>query len=163
MPTSDIALHRPTERDLPGVAEMWRRCGRATRAARFHGAAPLIPTDHLAAVVADPSGSLVAVHRPTGTVIALASLLRNHDGVTADLGVLVEDSWQRCGIAPLLVEPLIRAAPARGISTVTAEIFSEHAHVGRLLRRIPGEFSSVHHGATSAVAVRLAHLSTRLG
>jgi GNAT superfamily N-acetyltransferase len=134
---------------------MWRRCGRASRCARFHAAVPLIPAGYLDAVLADPSGSVVAVHDPTGAVVALASLLRNADGGSADLGVLVEDAWQRRGIARRLVAPLITAAPALGIAVITAEIFTEHAHVGRLLRRIPGEFSSVSNGATASVTVRL--------
>jgi GNAT superfamily N-acetyltransferase len=159
----DISVRPLTERDLPALAEMWRRCGPRSRAARFHAAVPLIPAGHLTALLTDPASSFVAVHGPTGAVVALASLVGNRDGGSADLGVLVEDGWQRLGIARRLVTPLVLAAPDRGINAITAEIFAEHGHVGRLLRRIPGELSSVHNGATATVTVRLPRTAAQPG
>jgi GNAT superfamily N-acetyltransferase len=62
----------------------------------------------------------LAAREPGGDVAALASLIRSPGGGTAELGVLVEDAWQRCGIGRRLVAHLITAAPARGITTLTA-------------------------------------------
>jgi GNAT superfamily N-acetyltransferase len=160
-PADGIILRLLTGRDLPAITEMWRRCDPVSRSARFHGGMPAFPADHLAALLADPGCSVIATHRPSGAVIALASLVRNRDGESADLGVLVEDSWQRRGIARRLATILVLAAPARGIRVITAEIFTERPHLGRQLRRVPGEFSSVGNGATASVMVRLARTVPR--
>lgn len=154
-PAADVAVRLLTVPDRPAIAGLWGRCDPASRSARFHGGMPELPPGHLDALFADPASSVIAIHRPSAAVIALASLVRNRDDGAADLGVLVQDSWHRRGLASRLVTILIVAAPARGIEVITAEIFAQHAYLGRLLRRIPGEFSSVGYGATASVTVRL--------
>jgi GNAT superfamily N-acetyltransferase len=76
----------------------------------------------LKAVLADPAAHVLAVSEPDGDVVALASFVRGLGGGTAELGVLVEDAWQRRGIGRRLVAHLISSAPARGITTLTASI-----------------------------------------
>jgi GNAT superfamily N-acetyltransferase len=135
---------------------MWERCTLATRTARFHAPVRNIPTSYLTAVVADPAASVVAAQDRTDVVVALASLIRSASGHSAELGVLVEDAWQRRGIGRQLVAHLITAAPPRGIVVLTASVLSENARVADLLRQVPGEFSLAIDGPTLKVQVRLA-------
>lgn len=151
----DVSLRPPAEPDLQSVTAMWQRCTLATRLARFHSPVPNLPAAYLDAVRADPAATVVAVHDRTNTVVALASLIRNGSGQSGELGVLVEDAWQRRGIGRRLVTHLVTAAPARGITALTAAVLTEHAQIARLLHQIPGEFSSVRDGLTVQVTVHL--------
>ena len=134
---------------------MWERCSLATRLARFHAPVRHIPASYLETVLSDPSASVVALPRRSGAVAALASLVPGCGG-SAELGVLVEDAWQRHGIGRQLVAHLIAAAPARQITELTASVLAQNATVADLLRRVPGEFSLTRDGATVNVRVRLA-------
>jgi GNAT superfamily N-acetyltransferase len=97
----------------------------------------------------------VAAWRHCG-VVALASLIRDGSQDSAELGVLVEDAWQRAGIGRRLVAHLIAAAHARGITSLTASVLAENAKAADLLRQIPGAFSLVFDGPVLQVRIRLA-------
>ena len=133
---------------------MWERCSLATRIARFHAPVRDIPASYLETVLSDPATSLVAVHGSAREVAALASLIPGSCG-SAELGVLVEDAWQRQGIGRELVARLIAAAPAHQVTELTASVLAENAKVADLLRRVPGEFSLIRDGTTVNVRVRL--------
>ena len=147
-------LRSPASGDLPRITAMWERCSLATRMARFHAPVRDIPASYLETVLSDPSASLVAVSGRAGAVAALASLVSG--GGSAELGVLVEDAWQRHGIGRNLVAHLIAAAPARQITELTACVLTRNGAVADLLRRVPGEFCLTRDGATVNVRVRLA-------
>ena len=148
-------LRPPASSDLVPITAMWGRCSLATRIARFHAPVPDIPASYLTTVLSGPSTSLIAGPGHTGPVAALASLIPEGGG-SAELGVLVEDAWQRHGLGRQLAAHLIAAAPARQITELTASVLTQHATVADLLRRIPGEFSLTRHGTTINVRIRLA-------
>jgi GNAT superfamily N-acetyltransferase len=145
----------PAKCDLPRITAMWERCSLVTRIGRFHAPVRNIPASYLRIVLSDPSTSLVAVHGQAGAVAALASLVLT-TGSSAELGVLVEDAWQRRGIGRQLVTRLIGAASASQISELTASVLAENAKVADLLRQVPGDFSLTRDGTTISVRVRLA-------
>jgi GNAT superfamily N-acetyltransferase len=134
---------------------MWKRCALATRIARFHAPVRNIPASYLTAVFADPSASVVAACQHCGAVVALASLLPDASHDCAELGVLVEDAWQRAGIGRRLVAHLIATAHARGIASLTASVLVGNAKVADLLRQIPGEFALTFDGPVLKVQVCL--------
>jgi GNAT superfamily N-acetyltransferase len=134
---------------------MWERCSLASRIARFHAPVRDIPASYLETVLSDPSASLVAVHGRAGAVVALASLVPRR-GSSAELGVLVEDAWQRHGIGRHLVARLIAATLAREITELTASVLTQNGIMAELLRQVPGEFSLTRDGTTVKVRVRLA-------
>lgn len=150
-----VEFRSPARSDLPGITAMWERCSLATRMARFHAPVRRIPASYLAVAASDPAASLVAVPRNSAAVAALASLVPG-DGDCAELGVLVEDAWQRHGIGRQLVARLIAAARARQITELTASVFAQNVQIADLLRQIPGEFSVTRDGTTLSVRVRLA-------
>jgi GNAT superfamily N-acetyltransferase len=153
-----FCLRPPARCDLPRITAMWGRCSLATRIARFHAPVRDIPASYLETVLSDPSTSLVAVQRRAGAVIALASLIPGRGG-SAELGVLVEDAWQRQGIGRELVAQLI--ASAHPVAELTASVLAQNAAVAGLLHRVPGEFSLTRDGTTVDVRVRLTSAGPR--
>jgi GNAT superfamily N-acetyltransferase len=151
-----ISVRPVTGSDARVIASMWERCTLATRIARFHAPVRNIPASYLTAVFADPSASVVAACQHCGAVVALASLLPNASQDCAELGVLVEDAWQRAGIGRRLVTHLIANAHARGITALTASVLAHNARVADLLRQIPGELSLALDGPVLKVQIRLA-------
>jgi RimJ/RimL family protein N-acetyltransferase len=121
---------------------MWERCALPTRTWRFHAPVRHLPASYLNAVLADPDASLVAAQHSADLVIGVASLFRADANQSAELGVLVEDTWQRRGIGLLLVSRLVRGASSRGITALTTSVLAENDAVSRLLRRIPGAYSA---------------------
>jgi GNAT superfamily N-acetyltransferase len=93
-------------------------------------------------------------------VVALASLVPADDS-SAELGVLVEDAWQRCGIGRQLVAHLIGTGSASQITELTASVLAENAKVADLLRQVPGKFSCTRDGTTISMRIRLATAGTR--
>ena len=114
---------------------MWERCSLATRIARFHAPVRDIPASYLETVLSDPATSLVAADRSAGPVIALASLIPGRAG-SAELGVLVEDDWQRRGIGRQLVARLI-AARAHQVTELTASVLAQNARWPTCSARFP--------------------------
>lgn len=155
-----VTLRPPARGDLPRISAMWERCSLPTRIARFHAPVRDIPAGYLERVLSDPATSLVAVQESSGTVAALASLIPGRGGY-AELGVLVEDAWQRRGIGRRLVAHLMAAASARQITELTASVLAQNAKVADLLRQVPGEFSLTRDGTTVNVRVRLASARPR--
>src|SRR5262249_51045068 len=140
-PAHGLTLRPVAGADAAAIGAMWERCSLATRAGRFHAPVRHIPAAYLRAVLADPAASVVAAVEPAGDVVGLASLVSGPGRGLAELGVLVEDAWQRHGIGRRLVAHLVAAAPARGITVLTASVLAGNAALAHLLRRVPGEFS----------------------
>jgi GNAT superfamily N-acetyltransferase len=147
-------LMHPAECHLPRITAMWERCSLASRIARFHAPVRKIPASYLRTMLSDPSTSLVAVRGQAGAVVAVASLVPA-GGSSAELGVLVEDAWQRRGIGRQLVTRLIAAASASQVTELTAAVLAENARVAELLRQVPGEFSLTRDGTVLNVRIRL--------
>jgi len=139
---------------------MWERCSLATRVARFHAPVRRIPPSYLRTMLADPAGSYVAVvPGDPAVVVALASLVSGSGG-SAELGVLVEDAWQRRGIGRDLIARLIVVARARQITELTASVLAGNAVVADLLRKVPGTFSVTREGSALSVRIQLDHSLT---
>lgn len=125
---AEIEAFRPT--DLPAVLELLGRCSRATLYHRFHGfsggrqwAIGLVQND-VHALCAWSEGSCLGV----------ADLGLSAEALP-ELGVLVEDSWQRRDVGSALVDHLVADARADGLRTIRAEILGDDAFALTLLRR----------------------------
>ena len=68
------------------------------------------------------------------TIVALASCRVVDEGM-AEVGVLVEDAWQRHGVGSALLDELAAKARAMGLRALTAQLLTEQAWTAGLLSR----------------------------
>ena len=69
-----------------------------------------------------------------GTVVALASCRAVDEGV-AELGILVEDEWQRRGVGGDLLGEIVAYAARTGLRALQAQVLAEQPWIVGLLRR----------------------------
>jgi GNAT superfamily N-acetyltransferase len=130
--------------DREALAQMFERCTAATRYRRFHGPVKAIPERYLAealsrspfhhALVAHLEPASAAHARAvSGTAVALASCRLVDEGA-AELGVLIEDAWQRKGLGTRLVRELVAHAGDVGLRVLEAQLLAEQAWITGLLR-----------------------------
>lgn len=135
--------------DAGPIDAMMARCSVQTRYGRFFAPVRALPANYRAGVLAgDPArhdavvalvGSAASSARP-GRVVGLASLVAAAD--QAELGVLVEDGWQRQGLGTAMVDALVARARQRCVPYLRATVLPS---ASRLLfwlgRRLPVERS----------------------
>jgi acetyltransferase len=79
----------------------------------------------LVATVAAPSGE---------AIVAEARCVAHPNGESCDLGLLVEDDWQKTGVAGLLMEALIEAARDQGLAAIEGLVLKSNAPMLRFVR-----------------------------
>jgi GNAT superfamily N-acetyltransferase len=128
------------------VEQMFDRCSLRTRYQRFHAPVKAIPARYLAEAVSghpfhhaliawhqDPPGPLDAAGDPAPRAVALASCRLVAEGA-AELGLLVEDDWQRAGVGRRLLGDLVAHADRSGVRVLEAQLMAEQAWIATLLR-----------------------------
>jgi GNAT superfamily N-acetyltransferase len=154
--------------DRAALGAMFGRCSRETAYRRFHGYVTAIPTAYLAEALAGPPEHFALVVTDGPGVVALASCREGESGgaagraataagraapTSAELGILVEDGWQRRGLGWLLLRRLIEHADSRGLSILHAQVLEEQAWIGRLLGGF-GTCSSVFRSGTRQIVLK---------
>jgi len=121
--------------DRPLLEAMHRRCSPASRYSRWQAPLAEMPASYLAGVLAgaDEHIALVAVD-PAGPIVALASAVRQNDAW--ELGILVEDRYQRRGLGSALLAGLLDAMPADRRRRLQADLLAERAGLLRPLGRL---------------------------
>ena len=130
------SVRRAAAGDRPALERMLARCTGQTRYRRFHGPVSVFPERYLTEAL---SGSplhfaLVASAERDGTVVALASCRAVDEGV-AELGILVEDEWQRRGVGSDLLREIVAYAARTGLRALQAQVLAEQPWIVGLLRR----------------------------
>jgi GNAT superfamily N-acetyltransferase len=158
-----VRARRAVTADREPVSQMFERCTLDTRYRRFHGPVKAIPDRYLTealagdpfhyALVACPVPDPGAVPEPVsaldpaasgscavpdpGTwadgIVALASC-RTVDEGAAELGLLIEDAWQRHGLGSRLLRDLVTHARQTGLRVLQAQLLAEQAWITDLLR-----------------------------
>ena len=151
-----VRVRQAATADREALMRMFVRCTPDTRYRRFHGPVKVIPERYLAealsgspfhyALVACPATAsdleLDAEPGPdsgqgrepgASAVIALASC-RTVDEGAAELGVLIEDAWQRRGLGTRLIRELAAHAANAGLRLMGAQLLAEQAWITGLLR-----------------------------
>ena len=137
----DLALAqvqvRPLEKnDRQRLVGMFRRLSPETIYRRFlspihepseSGLSRLLDLDHsdregLAAIVGDD-------------IVGIARYGRLADPGTAEVAVVVQDSWQHRGVSLLLLENLAKLARQRGVTAFKATIMSDNSAAIRMVKR----------------------------
>jgi N-acetylglutamate synthase-like GNAT family acetyltransferase len=150
---TDVAVLRPAAvSDTEAVLAMLTRCSRATRFHRFHGFTDGVP--YFRAQLRDRPGDQTLLAWYGSTCVAAATLVVGDTG-HVELGVLVEDAWQRQGIGAQLTVSLLDSARAKGVTTVHADVLSDDLYLLESLRRSGPLTASIEHGIWSLdVALR---------
>lgn len=117
-------VRRARPGDAAALADMLARCSPRTRYERFHGVVREIPPGYLRRCLhGEAQEALVAELVTGGRLVGLASTGPVPSAPDVhELGVLVEDRWQRKGIGRLLVEELVAHAAASGVARVRLEL-----------------------------------------
>jgi GNAT superfamily N-acetyltransferase len=149
-PTSVAAgtcsVRRAAARDRPALERMLARCTRQTRYRRFHGPVKLFPEPYLTEALSGSPLHFALVARlgedgaevdgtvVEGTIVALASCRAVDEGV-AELGILVEDQWQRRGVGSDLLREIVAYAASTGLRALQAQVLADQPWIVGLLRR----------------------------
>jgi GNAT superfamily N-acetyltransferase len=136
-PVWGVDRARPDDR--PRLEAMFAGCSAETIHQRFFGRPATWPSAYLAGVLAGRPAvhDAVVVRWGDGLhVAALASLVAG--GASADaaeLGVLVTDAWQGCGLGRAVVQTLVDRARGRGVEVVTASVLADRTALLTALAR----------------------------
>jgi GNAT superfamily N-acetyltransferase len=163
-PTSVAAgtcsVRRAAAADRPALERMLARCTGQTRYRRFHGPVTAFPERYLTEALsgsplhfalvacldedAEGDGTVVEGTVVEGTVVegtvvestvvALASCRAVDEGV-AELGILVEDEWQRRGVGDHLLWEIVAYDASTGLRALRAQVLAEQPWIVGLLRR----------------------------
>ena len=119
--------------DTGAVLAMLSRCSGATLFHRFHGLTDGVA--YFGTLLRDGPVEQTLLAWCRSRCVGVATLGAGATG-TFDLGVLVEDAWQRRGVGTRLVASLLDTARAHGVSTVHADVLDDDRFILHTLRRI---------------------------
>ncbi len=107
--------------------------------------------DHFALVATVPPGD------PDGDIVAVTRFIRAaEDPQVAEFAIVVDDDYQRAGLATEMIDRLARAARERGICRFRAVMLADNIPVRRMLERLAaGELHEDRRGPLSEVEIRL--------
>jgi GNAT superfamily N-acetyltransferase len=125
-PSRLVTVDRLMPADVDALLEMYDRCSRETRYRRWHGHLRTFPSAYLAALTAGADEHIAVVARQQSQVIGFASAAEIAPGVR-EIGVLVEDRWQRRGVGTRLQSALLAESVALGTRYVHAEVLATDA------------------------------------
>ncbi|HEY7275524.1 MAG TPA: GNAT family N-acetyltransferase [Trebonia sp.] len=162
-------VRRAVAADRAALNAMFARCTDETRFRRFHGAVKALPERYLTDALSGMPFhyALVAYPRPVadvGTsdpggrdgVVALASCRTVAEGA-AELGLLIEDAWQRQGLGTRLLRDLVTYAAGAGLRVLEAQLLAEQAWIAGLLRPYGSCRLRSTWGGVLNVSLRLGH------
>ena len=134
------SVRRAAAGDRPALERMLARCTGQTRYRRFHGPVNVFPERYLTeALSGSPLHFALVAYRdedaaPGDSVVALASCRAVDEGV-AELGILVEDEWQRRGVGSDLLREIVAYAARTGLRALQAQVLADQPWIVGLLRR----------------------------
>ena len=147
-----LTVRQAAAADRAALEAMFQRCTPQTIYRRFHGQVKSFPRAYLAEALAGtpPHFAIVAGHGPV--VIALASCrladpaaaAAAGDGVAprssgaAELGILIEDTWQRHGLGRELLARLVAHADSLGLAELQAQMLTEQDWIDRAAVAVRG-------------------------
>lgn len=164
-----VLLVRPsTPRDFAAVARMHRRCSAQSLLDRYHGGGRPPAFAALDRELRDPYTFVVTTS--DGRVVATASLRSDprHEPGAAEVGLLVEDAWQRNYLGTELLLHLAGVAKAAGFVELVSYPATAVAVAKRLMvevgrsRFVPGSQAHVHTALPDSATLGLGSVRRRL-
>jgi GNAT superfamily N-acetyltransferase len=124
-------IRRIADGDLLELTDMFARCSRQTIYRRFQGYLRAFPEPYFSDAVKGAPGHVALVAQSAGQIVALASSVTLDDG-SCEIGILVEDDYQRQRIGSRMLERLVAHA---GTRTVRATIQPDQRWIVPVLLR----------------------------
>ena len=155
-----VSVRRLCPEDGPALAAFVERLSAQSRYRRFHSALPRLTAQmisYLTDIDHHDHEALVAVPPGAGGIIVgVARFIRDPaQPDTAEVAVVVADSWQRRGLGTLLLRRLARRASEEGISSVTGDLLAENHPTIQFAHRL-GVRSMDNHGSTVTTRMDIA-------
>lgn len=127
MTTTQVAVDRLRPEDGPALDAMFARCSLDTVYGRFFTGMPRLPRKYVASALAGPSrqhDALVLRYGDGLHIAGLASFVADprSDGPAGELGVMIQDGWQRRGYGAQLVKALLERAADRGVEELVVSV-----------------------------------------
>jgi GNAT superfamily N-acetyltransferase len=130
-----VGIEAPGAADRHPLEAMLDRCSESTLFHRFHGGGRDAPARYVDRLLEDSDRRQVLLARVGPDVVGVAEAHRDGGG-TAELAVLVEDSWQHRGVGSRLVAALAAEERRHGVDALRATVLGEDRWVVRLLGRL---------------------------
>jgi N-acetylglutamate synthase-like GNAT family acetyltransferase len=130
---AQVTLRRARHSDLEAVADMHARCSPTALYRRYLVGTPSVPKAHLERLLAAERGRALLAEADS-RVVALANLM--WDGSEAEVGLLVEDAWQRRGLGTVLLRQLVEAARNADVTTIYALTLADNMPMIRTMARL---------------------------
>jgi GNAT superfamily N-acetyltransferase len=128
---------------------MHDRCSPDTRFRRWHGHVRTFPRSYLDALLTDSDEHLAVVAHHEAELIGFASAATVAPDVR-EIGILVEDGWQRRGVGRQLLTGLVAECVDRGARYLRSELLASDAGLLEPLRTLGPTTSRVSHGVVTA-------------
>jgi GNAT superfamily N-acetyltransferase len=110
----NVTIRPINDADLLDLTDMFARCSRQTIYRRFHGYVRAFPEPYFTdALKGDPRHFALVAETP-GKIVALASCVTLDNG-SCEIGILVEDDYQRQGLGTRLLDTLVTQAGRRTV------------------------------------------------
>ena len=132
-----VCIRAVSLEDGEPLRQMFSRLSRESLYQRFHMSYPSVPEWAVAL--------FMGVHGPRGTsvvatagdkIVGHAMYATSEDGRSAEIGILVEDEWQRRGIGRLLLSKLAAAARHQRIEAFTGVVLGQNRAMMRLVTAV---------------------------
>ena len=127
-PGPPVRIRQAAASDRPALAQMLARCSEQTLARRFHKYVRCFPEPYLTEALTGCAGHFALLAQAGETDVALASCVSADHG-SAEVAVLVEDSWQRQGVGTRLLSLLVAHADQSGLPRLRASVLASQAWV----------------------------------
>ena len=134
-PSGLATIERLVPCDIDDLLAMYERCSPETRYRRWHGHLRSFPPAYLSALAAGADQHIAVVARHGSDLIGFASAAETAPGVR-EIGILVEDRWQRRGVGRQLQSRLVAESVALGARYLNAEVLATDAWLVDGLRKL---------------------------
>jgi hypothetical protein len=144
--------------DRAALEAMFQRCSPATVFRRFHGQVRAFPRAYLDEALSGADAHYAVACFSGCEAVALASCRTDEPG-SAELGILIEDAWQRRALGGTLLGELVTHAAGHGIRTLRAQMLTEQDWIIKMLAR-HGNWTSAFARGVRDVTLELATAET---
>lgn len=149
----DLHLRQACAEDRPALEAMFKRCSLQTVYRRFHGQVRAFPRAYLEEALAGVAEHYALIAASGAEAAALASCRAADRPGEAELGILIEDDWQRRGLGGVLLERLVTYADSAGIGVLRVQLLTEQDWIIAKLGRY-GSYSSAFRRGVREVTLR---------